>query len=422
MLSLGDILIAPTEPMTLTQQRESDGRTVLVANIMRPSRVHQLRDPNVGDLLQVVTAYPPSRAIVRDLKYVDFDALRAVHGLVLKPHHSDLLLSIEGADVVIDAKDQLILSSATDISREEVEEVGERVGYIDLSGGNTRPDRFDEKREEIMSRAAEAEGNARESARIELARYYLANQLAYEALGVLGVWENDTKRPQLLEEGKTVQAAANVMVDRHDEALEILLEEDFVDAADAIIWRTIARAERGEYEIARNDALLAEQAVEVYPIWVANEFFFAAARSAVELGDSATAIRYLGGVDFSTLDKEGLSRYDLLAGRIDEVDKRYQDALDTYGSVLNMDIRPTHAEAVYRTLLVLEKQGNIDLEKAVETLSIQSLTWRGGDLGADIQELYGRLQFKNFDYRGGFETLQRMQIVHQDTPARDAPF
>ncbi|WP_424982987.1 hypothetical protein [Maritalea sp. S77] len=423
VLSLGDILIAPTEPMTLTQQRQSDGRTVLVADLKRPGRVHQMRDPNVGDLLQVVTAYPPSRAIVRDLEYVDFKALRAVHGLVVKPYHSDVELRIEGADVVLDAKDQLMLSSATDINREVPIEIGERVGYIDLSGGDiSRPDRFIEQREEIQVRAAEGEGAARESARVELARYYLSNRLMHEALGVLDVWEKDTKRPKLADEGKMVQAAANVLAGRAEDALEILLEEPFVEAPDAIVWRTIARVKRGEYEIARNDALLAEQAVEAYPLWVANEFFFSAARAAVEMGDSTSAIRYLGGIDFGSLSNEDLSRYDLLAGRVDEVDKRYADALETYGAVLNRDVRPTHAEAVYRTLLVLEKQGNIDLNKAVETLSIQSLTWRGGELGANIQELYGRLQFKNQDYRGGFETLERMQVVHQDTPQETRHF
>ncbi|MCF4098808.1 tetratricopeptide repeat protein [Maritalea mediterranea] len=417
VLSLGDILIAPTEPMTLTQQAQSDGRTVLVADILRPARVHQMRDPNVGDLLQVVTAYPPSRAIVRDLEYVDFKALRAVHGLVVQPHHSDLELRIEGAEVVIDAKDGLLLSSSTDINRDEPVEVGERVGYLDLSGASlSRPNEFVAEREEIMVRAAEAEGKARESARVELARYYLANKLMHEALGVLRVWEEDTKRPQLADEGNMLKAAASVLANRHDDALEILLEEPFVEAADAIIWRTISRSRRGEYEIARNDALLAEEAVEVYPLWVANEFYFAAARAAVETGDSAAAIRYLGGIDFGSLNKEDLSRYDLLAGRVDEVDEQYDEALETYGSVLNMDVRPTYAEAVYRTLLVLEKKGNIDLDKAVDTLSIQSLTWRGGELGANIQELYGRLQFKNHDYRGGFETLQRMQVAHQDTP------
>ncbi|TDQ66664.1 hypothetical protein ATL17_0667 [Maritalea mobilis] len=423
VLSLGDILIAPTEPMSLTQQRQSDGRTVLVADLLRPGRVHQLRDPNVGDLLQVVTAYPPSRAIVRDLEYVDFKALRAVHGLVIKPYHSEVILQIEGSEVVIDAEEKLMLSSATDVNREVLVDARDRIGYIDLSAIETvRPDNFIEKREEIQVRAAEAEGNAKESARVELARYYLANRLTHEALGVLRVWEKDTKRPQLVEEGKMVQAAANVLAGRHDDALEILLEDEFVDEPDAVMWRTIARANRGEYDIARNDALLAEQAVEAYPTWIANEFYFAAARSAVEMGDSAAAIRYLGGIDFSSLDKENLSRYDLLAGRVDEVDQRYADALETYGSVLNMDIRPTYAEAVYRTLLVLEKQGNIDLDKAVQTLSIQSLTWRGGELGANIQELYGRLQFKNHDYRGGFETLERMQVVHQDTPQETRHF
>ena len=57
----------------------------MVATLGKPYKVHSFRDPVVGDVLDVVTAFPPARGVVRDLSYVDFDALRSVHGLVLRP-------------------------------------------------------------------------------------------------------------------------------------------------------------------------------------------------------------------------------------------------------------------------------------------------------------------------------------------------
>ncbi len=115
-----------------------------------------------------------------------------------------------------------------------------------------------------------------------------------------------------------------------------------------------------------------------------------------------------------------MSTYDLLSGRIDEIEERYEEALDTYGSVMNAAIRPTHAEAVYRTLVILDKTNKVDVEKAKQTLELQSLTWRGGHLAAKIQHMMGQFQFRSGDYRAGFETLELMAAEYQDTPDETA--
>ncbi|MGJ8527650.1 hypothetical protein [Maritalea sp.] len=422
VLSLGDILIAPTEPMTLSQKTTPAGRVRIVADIERPGRVHQIRDPNVGDLLHVVTAYPPSRALVRDLEYVDFKALKAVHGFVLKPYHDELFVSIEENRIVIDAKDKLQLSLGYENRGNGSNQPTEnRIGYLDLVGFDVHnPQQYREKFEEISNRAAELEGPSLEVARLELARFYLSEGLAHEALGVTGFMLESTKRPALLERTKIANGAASVLAHRPDDGLEQLLDDSVADSTDSLIWQTIARVQRGEYDVARVSALKSEDAVTDYPRWVQNEFFFSAARAAIEENDASLAVRYLGGIDFASLSKEDLSLFDLLSGRIDEIEERYEEALDTYGGVMTADVRPTHAEAVYRTLLILDKTKRIDVEKAKQTLENQSLIWRGGRLSAKIQHMLGQFQFRTSDYRGGFETLLLMAAEYQDTPDETA--
>src|SRR5690606_28358808 len=87
VLSLGDVLLNPTEPLALERRRDGRGQYSMGADLPRPATVHQFRDPVVGDVLSVVTAFPPARGVVRNLEYVDFEALRSVHGLVVRPAH-----------------------------------------------------------------------------------------------------------------------------------------------------------------------------------------------------------------------------------------------------------------------------------------------------------------------------------------------
>ncbi|MEO7221831.1 MAG: hypothetical protein ABIY37_05105, partial [Devosia sp.] len=80
VLSVGDVLLNATEPLAFKRSRDQDGEFQMAALLGRPHKVHSFRDPVVGDMLQVVTAFPPARGAVRDLSYVDFEALRSVHG------------------------------------------------------------------------------------------------------------------------------------------------------------------------------------------------------------------------------------------------------------------------------------------------------------------------------------------------------
>jgi len=74
--------------------------------------------------------------------------------------------------------------------------------------------------------------------------------------------------------------------------------------------------------------------------------------------------------------------------------------------VIAADIRPTRAEAVYRTLLVLRATGQIDLAKATETLSAEAMLWRGNALEVDMDKLLAELYFEHKDYRLGFEVTR----------------
>lgn len=405
VLSVGDILLNATEPLALKRSRDQEGRFQMSALLGSPHKVHSFRDPVVGDMLEIVTAYPPARGAVRDLDYVDFDALRSVHGLVLRPVNEALDVAIAKDMAVITVPDGLTLSDQEALRTLDSGNASEfRDSFIDFAVlREDDPEAFAIRRERLSEQAAEKEGQAREVARLNLAQFFVGNQFGQEAIGVLRVLESDLKSDELRKKVKLTEAIADVLAARPRDALTILNSSAFADEVDAVMWRAIARTEAFDYIGARNDALAAQSVIDAYPVWVQKKFLFAAIRSALETADVPLAQRYLDQIAFATLTPDDVSIYQLMQGRIAEAQGRTKEALDSYGQVIAAEVRPTRAEAVYRTLLVLRNTGQIDLAKATETLSAETMLWRGNALEVDMEKLLAELYFEHRDYREGFE-------------------
>ncbi|WP_316355093.1 hypothetical protein [Devosia sp.] len=422
VLSLGDIMLTPTEPIELSRRRDIEGNFEMVADVVRPARIHDFRDPMVGDLLKVVTAYPPARGVTRTLDYVEFSALRSVHGLVIKPETPELDLAIENELAVMSTSGGLTVS-AIDTPRTMGNGVTEslRGSFVDLGS-------LEEKDygamaahiEDLLAKAAGGEGRERDIARLDLAQYYVANRFAHEALGVLKVLETELKAEDLTRKVRITRAIAETLASRPIDALRILNSSSVGQELDALLWRTIARTDSYDFKGANSDATEANGIVENYPLWVRNKFYFAALRSAVETNDLSRAERFLNDIDFASLNPEDSSLYHLLSGRIDEGHDRISEALDTYGQVIAADIRPTRAEAIYRTLRLLDEQGTLDLAKAAHTLSAESLLWRGNALEADMQTMLADFYFRDGDYRSGFETVRQAVANYPESPPVNA--
>lgn len=422
VLSLGDMMLSPTEPVSLTRRRDGEGSFEMVADIVRPGRVHDFADPLVGDMLKVVTAYPPGRGVTRTLDYVDFTALRSVHGLVIKPKAPNLDVALEAPLAVISSTSGLTVSAIDALRNTGTgTQPADRADFIDLGALEQRdPRAFISHRDELEQVAATKEGRDRDIARFDLAQYYLANHFAFESLGVLRVLEADLRAQDLTRRIRMTQSIANVMAGRPKDALQVLNAPSMNQEVDALFWRTIARAADNDFKGARLDAIEARSAADSYPIWARNAFYLAAARSAVEAADPGMAERSLDSVDLANLSEDERALYNFLSGRIAEARGNDQEALDIYGQVIASEVRPARAEAVYRTLLLLDKEGRLDLAKATQTLSAETLLWRGDALEADMQTLLAQLYFRNRDYRLGFETVKSAIANYPESPPVNA--
>ncbi len=422
VLSLGDIMLTPTEPIDITRRRSVEGDFEMVADVERPARAHDFRDPEVGDVLKVVTAYPPARGVTRTLDFVDFSALRSVHGLVIKPKTDEIDMKVENTLVVISAPDGLTVS-ALDGARGTGNGVTQemRGSFVDLARLEHKDfGELQKHQSQLLVQAAGAEGRQRDQARLDLAQFYIANQFGPEAIGVLEVLTSDIKDEKLTAKVRLATAMADTVAGRSRDALGILNAAALGNEIDALIWRTIARADLADFKGAKADALAALPVIASYPAWVRDRFHFAAIRSALETGDVAMAEQLLDGMDFPGLNAEQTSLYLLMNGRISELRGREAEAIDIYGQVIAADIRPTRAEAIYRTLYLLDKAGKLNLAKATETLAAEALLWRGNPLEADMLKMLADFFFRSGDYRSGFETVRQAVATYPESPPVNA--
>jgi len=421
VLSLGDVVLTPSELIELERRQTEQGLFEIEADLERPSKVHEVRDPEVGDILEVVTAYPPARGVVRDLSYVDFSALRSVHGLVVKPLHDGVSVRIEEKSAIVSAERGLIVSSSQgQVGTTEQVAAVERDGFMNLTSLQEQsPLRFIERQETYMSRAASAERRELDAIHLEMARFFLANDMSYESLGVLDLLRSDLTVQELSDDLELTRAAALTLTKRPQEALRTLNSPQIAEMADAQMWRVMAHTDAGNYAAARADALASEAIYTDYPDWVRQDFLFAAVTAALETGDTETASRFLGQITTSGLDLEGLSRFELLSARIDEAAGRFDEALDTLGQVISIDVRPTRVEAIYRTMKILERMGRLDPARAAETLATEVMIWRGDELEADMLQLLAEQYFLTASYREAFETVQMASVAHPDDPSTE---
>ena len=407
VLSLGDILLSATQPVVFERRKSPIGLYEMTADLERPSRVHRLHDPEVGDVLDVVTVYPPARGIVRDLGYVDFEAPRSVHGLVIRPRHDGVKVAIEDRFAVVTADAGLVLSDDDGVRIRAPEHTS--ASALDLvSVLAPNPERFAAQRAELLARTSQAEGRELDRARLDLAKFYLGNNLAIEAIGVINVMAQSLRQTSLTQEMQATLAAANAVAGRSAEALELLNAGPIRGEPDAMLWRTIAKAESGDFAGARVDAAGADLVIDNYPNWVRSRFQLAAIRAAVEQEDATMAGQLFGRVDLAMLSRDQLAEFELLSGRLDQINGHYQEALEAYGRVIASDRRRASAEAVLRTIELLDEMGQLDIGRAIDTLAVQSTIWRGDRLEIDMAVKLADLQYRHGAYRDAFVLTREM--------------
>jgi hypothetical protein len=410
------------DAINLTRQG-ADGQTTLTTPLAGAMRVLALADPDAGDHVLVVPARP-GKGMLTPKNFVELEALASFAGLAVIPFSDDLSIRVENEFVTLSRPQGLALSSSSGANVEpivQMQQSKEGMAFVDFAQWGRGPAAgvYDSERSlrAAVARLPESESN---KARLQLARYLLAHDLAAEAIGEIGMIQG-TDAALANDPGlQAMKGAAQVMMARNSDARMSLSLDRLANDPHAALWRGMAEAKLGDYGNARRDLLLAKPVLAMYPQALQTRARLARAETGLAQGDLASTADALDQLssDLSPRDSVEARLYaaELLAaqGHVNEAVARLRGLETT-------DYAPVAARATYArvdTLLGIKK---IKPQEAIDTLENLRFRWRGDDLELKTLRKLGSLYFADNRWREGLTTLRIAAVNFPNADlARDA--
>jgi hypothetical protein len=412
-VQIGDSAIDTTRALSITRNMIGPNRSSVTVPFDSPHLVHRLTDPDAGDTLVVVTAFPPARGFVNARDFVEFRVLASAEGVVVDPLADDVKVELAPDKVVVSRPMGLALSTSLQNL---------------LRGSGLRPVMFDsqlwgfdqqasyiERQSKLVAAAAAAPDNKRMAPRLDLARFYLARDMYPEAKGVLDVALGDDRAATEQGAATVLRAVTEIMMNRPDDALKDLADPAIGDQHDAPLWRALAYAKQGKWGQARDGFKSADAAVATLPVELQRVALREEMRSAIEVGDFSTASSQLN--DFETIgvphDLEPAMA--VLIGRLAEGLGRNEDALAAYQTAADSWDRRAAAQGQLRETLLRYALGDLKRDDVISQLETLTTIWRGDETEIEALQMLARLYTTDGRYRDSFYVMRSAMAAHPNS-------
>lgn len=399
--------MAPPSPITLTRQG-ADGQTTLTTLLPGAVHVLQLDDAEGGDHLLVVPARP-GKGVLTPKRFVEMEALPTATGLAILPFTQDLTVQVQGELVTIGRPKGMALSAASGASTEPVVQMltgKQGPAFIDFAQwGKAGTENVLEAKRQLraaVARLPESEGN---KARLRLARYLLAQNLAPEAFGEIELIQAAdvklTNDPGIA----AMKGAAQYLMGRYADARASLSSGALGADPHAALWRGMAEARLGDFADARHDLAASQSVLRYYPEWVRTRARLARAETGLAQGDLASANDALDQLSPQLSPRESVEAK-LYEAQLLAAQGHINEAIARLHTLERTDYMPIAVRATYArvdTELAAKKGKPAD---AIATLEDLRYRWRGDDLELKTLRKLGSLYFAQNNWRDGLGVLR----------------
>lgn len=423
IITIGDVKLEPTEPISFNREIGPDGLIRAAAKFTTANAIHEIIDHDSGEHLFVVTAMGPGRAIPKPYNFVEFSAPQTIHSLVVRPIVDDLDVTYDGTMVRVRRDKGLSLSqvSGTYMAGHNEPFDAARPGFVDtFEDGALDPGSVYRLLAQHVSEAAEASDGKRTRARLQMARSLLATELGAEALAQLNLVEQDDPGALRDPSVRALRGIANVMMGRPDEAVRDFDAFGLNQSTDIALWRGLAELDLGNWRAAQAALNNGEPAIASYSKARQRTFRLAAAKAALEMNDIATAAVRLAELTETAADDD--MDLKLLNARLAASLGQKELALVGYDDVIAANDRRLSAEAQLRRVAVLRSMENgkpVD-DESIETLERLAISWRGDEVELGALRLLAGLYVDRSDYYRAFEVMKSATVADSQSPTTRA--
>ncbi len=401
--------VAPPPTTINFARNQTDPRRASLSTLL-PAADHAfpIQDPAGGDTLTVIPG-APGNGIPAERVFADFAVLPSASGLVITPYADDLAIAVATSRVSIGRPSGLALTPPqmpVAQSPSALAHFGDGPSYLDFAHwGEASGGSFLATERRLTQAAARQPAQLAGPARMTLARFYLANGFAAEALGLLNLVQ--TSDPALAGDPQmvTMRAAAEYMMGRYRDAHNDLGSPGFDADRHAALWRGLTEAAMENWKDAHTHLDQAGPVMRRYaPTW----------QTAAILADTDAAMG-LGRLDLAdaalsrlpkTLDAKQILMGELAQARLMAAESRYSEAVSHFNSVIAGGNEQLAAKAIYYQTEAALKAGAITQPQAIEQLEKLRFRWRGDALELKTLRKLASLYFAAGKWRDGLRTLR----------------
>jgi len=425
VLDIHEQPLLPKSPAAVSAQMDFQERGRLVIAAADGSQPILLRDPEVGDIIQVVTVPTIGLGVRAGRDYPGVELLPTAQGVAAVPHADGVRLDPAKAQVEVAMPGGLYLTPpppAPETTSGETAaadaDAPQPTGPLDISkwmrGGN---DSFVADRRKLLQRLALLRPNDRNLQRLEIARHYLANGFAPEALGELRLLA--AADPAMVETPafRAARGAANFLA-RHDaEAIADLSMPALKDDPRVQLFLAAATA-RSQPDPARQALTLrlAPEEIKGWPRTLRMELGEVAARTVAGAGDGRGANRIIDAMMGPGLLRRDVGRLSYLGGLASIAGKQYEQAISRFRDAEASDSRPDRAYATRDRVELMLKLGKITPLEAIGELEKMRFAWRGEDFEFQLMKRISQLQVEAKRYGEGLRSMHLLAANYPDHP------
>lgn len=418
------VVIAPNVVHNVTAigfARNQDDATHSSMSTLLPGALKPvvLTDPVAGDQLVLIPA-AAGRAMLDERTYVEFEALKTASGMVLLPYVDDLSVKIDTTRVTITRPGGLKLTPPMMPVAQSPAALAEGAAgpsFIDfrrwsrVEGGS-----FLATERRLRADIARLKPEHANHARLKLAQFFLANDFAAEANGLIQIMQAADPALQSDRQLLTMKAVADYRMgrlrDAHNDIAGIAFDAD----RHAALWRGLIETALEDWNDAAADLDRAGPVLHDYPQdWQARVRLAiseaALGRGRLEVADAALARLP------DQLPPELMVAAELERARLYAAENRAEEAQRLFAAVEKSGNEREAARSIYYRTVAALNAGAIAAPKAILELERLRFRWRGDALEMKTLRKLSQLYFAGGKWREG---LRSLRLAAQSFPGEDA--
>lgn len=390
----------PPTALEVKRGEQAGGENIFLP-VPEPASPIPLADPEVGDGFWAVPTLA-GRGTADERVYVQFTLPRTYQGVVVQPRADGVTVASTRETVEIGAASGLILSRGAVLAGGG----GALMKFGDWRRGGF--DRYVENKQALEYVFSQARPEARNAARFDLARFYVAWNMNAEALSVLREMQRADPSIERDRNFRALRGLARLGLHRLDDAAVDLNHVSLATDPDMVLWRGVLQTWQHDYQAARRSFQDGRDALQYYPQDVVARIRLAMAEAFYRTGDLQAARDEFEQIDDNLLSRSDDGAADLLRSRVYLEMGEAEPAQEFLDQALNSGSRLVRVQAEYDQIERELAEKKIQTRDAINRLDRLRYAWRGDDFEIKLLRRLGELQIEDGDYRNGLLALKQV--------------